>query len=120
MPEGQYLGSRQTYIYTSDNLDEYFLVTDETLGDLAGTGLTAATTGSSASPMPKRFKPRIVHWEANDGSKRKRIICGKNDASLYADNKSATLTIDGIAGRTTGRVGEKMTYMRLGEPPADD
>jgi hypothetical protein len=117
MAEGQFTGARQNYIYENDAAEEYIITTDETLGSLAGTGLVVATTANvtGASPAPKRFTPRGVYWqgETDDRIVRKRIICGTGEAALYAADTSQALTVDGVAGFTTGRVGEKITFLKL-------
>lgn len=118
MPEGQYTGQRQSYIYESDAGEAYILLLDATLAGLAGTGLVAATAANAAgaSPTPKRFRPRGVYWQGTlDGRVvRKRIICGTTESTLYQSDVSQSLTIDGVAGSTTGRTGEQLTFVRLG------
>lgn len=113
MGVGQYLGERKTYVYTSDDTDtEYVLLLDETLATIDGCDLENYTGQAGVTPAPRRFKPRIVYWESNDGKYRKKLICGTTDATLYKSNSSTALTIDGIAGKTTGRVGEKLTFLK--------
>lgn len=119
MPEGQFTGSRQTYVYTNDAGEEYLITTDATLGDLENTGLVVATAANTAgaSPAPKRFTPRAVYWQGElDGNVvRKRLVCGAAEADLYGSDISQAVTIDGVAGFTTGRVGEKLSFLRLSE-----
>lgn len=113
MAEGQFLGARKAYVYTSDDgTTEYVLSLDETLATLTGVDLENYTGQDGVIPAPKRFKPRKVYWQSNDGKYRKKITCGTTDSTLYKANKSTTLTIDGVAGATTGRVGEKLTFVR--------
>lgn len=110
---GQFLGPRLAYVYTSDDgSTEYVLQLDSTLATLTGVDLENYTGQSGVSPAPKRFEPRIVYWESNDGVYRKKLVCGTTNATLYATNTSTSLTIDGIAGKTTGRVGEKLTFIK--------
>lgn len=117
MPEGQYTGQRQPYIYESDAGEAYIMLMDSTLAGLAGSGLVLATAANSAgaTPAPKRFQPRAVYWqgELNGRIVRKRITCGSTDATLYQSDTSQALTIDGVQGSTTGRVGERLTFVRL-------
>lgn len=117
MPEGQFTGARENYIYENDAAEEYIITTDATLGGLENTGLVVATAANAtgASPAPKRFTPRKVYWQGElDGRVvRKAITCGTAEAALYASDISQALTIDGIAGFTTGRVGERITFLRL-------
>lgn len=123
MAEGQFTGARQNYIYEADGDSKYIITTDATLGDLAGTGLVVATSGNvaGASPAPKRFEPRVVFWQGENGGRivRKELICGTTEATLYNNDVSQALTIDGVAGFTTGRKGEKLSFLRLGAAPAD-
>lgn len=115
MPEGQFSGSRKVYEYTTDTDKVVLLQLDETLGSVTGCGLSAATTASEATPPPARFKPRIVYWQGVLSGRivRKQIVC-EVDSTLYLSDKSVTVTIDGVVGVTTGRRGEKLSYMKLG------
>lgn len=114
MPEGQFLGERKVYVYTADDDEQYLIRTDGTLGDIAGTGLVAATSGTTAGTLPSGIKPRVVFWqgELNDKIVRKQLVCNRNGTLLTA-NKSTALEIDGVQGATTGRRGEKQTFLRL-------
>lgn len=120
MPEGQFSGIRKSYEYTSDLGIKYLLTLDETLGSIAGTGLTEATTETTADNAPGRFEPRVVYWQGTLGTRtvRKQIVCGTSDGTLYNSNKSQALTIDGTAGVTTGRKGEKISFLKLSTPVA--
>jgi hypothetical protein len=117
MPEGQFLGVRENYIYEGDGGAKYIVTTDSTLGGLPGTGLEVATSANAADaqPAPKRFEPRVVFWQAElDGRMvRKAIVCGDVTADLYAKDTSQALAIDGVTGSTTGRKGEKLSFLRL-------
>lgn len=114
MPEGQFTGERAVYVYTADDDTQYLITTDKTLGDLTGTGLVAATSGTTAGTLPKGVKPRVVFWQGtlNNKTVRKQLVCNRN-GTLLTVNKSTSLTIDGVAGSTTGRRGEKQTFLRL-------
>lgn len=120
MPEGQFLGARSNHIYTSDGGQEYVLTTDATLGAIANNGLPLATTanGANAPRRPVGLRPRYVLWQGtlNGRTVRKKIICGTTDAALFAAVSSQALTIDGTAGFTTGKVGERVTFLRLQTP----
>jgi len=112
----QRLGSRSYYTYTSDSGDDYNLLLDDTMATLPGTGLVLEAANSDSSPPPRRFKPRGVFWESNtQGLSSKFIVCGTVGSTLYSQNSSTSVTIDGEAGRTTGRKGEKVSYG--GNPP---
>lgn len=120
MPEGQFTGRRGVFLYTSDSGEVFAIRTDATLGGLAGTGLTAATTGNigNASPKPAGFKLRGVHWQGELGDRivRKFLVCNTN-GTLYSSGISQALTIDGVVGATTGKRGEQVSFVRL--PAAD-
>lgn len=114
MPEGQYSGIKKVYQYTADNTDDKYLLTlDETLGSISGCDLVEATSATVGTPPPSRFKPRIVYWQGVlDGRiVRKALVCNTS-GDLYASTSKA-LTIDGVAGSTTGRRGEQMTFPRI-------
>lgn len=117
MPVGQFTGPRTTYIYENDAGGQYLLSLDETNATLAGTGLVAATIANAAgaAPRPSNFKPRGVYWQATAApiGARKFLTCGDVTAALYASDISQALTIDGVAGVTTGRVGEKLSFASL-------
>lgn len=115
MPEGQFLGTRTTYNYTMDDgTTEVQLTLDSTIGGVANTALVPATNGDGSIPKPLKFEPRGVHWEGtlNGAKKRKFIPCNRT-SSLYAANVSTAVTIDGVAGQTTGRRGEKLSFNKL-------
>lgn len=112
MPEGQFQGDRAKYVYVSDDGRSYRLNLDVTLATLAGTGLVADTETSGATNKPTNFKPRVVFWQGtlNQLLRRKELICGTNDAPLFASPTSQLLTVDGVVGVITGRRGETLTY----------
>lgn len=118
MAEGQFLGKRAYYLYVSDVGEVYLILMDQTMGQIAGSGLTLATrinAGNAVRP-PRGFKPRGVHWqgELNGRAVRKFIVCnGGSDDALYSSGTSVGLTIDGVAGTTTGRRGEQVRYANL-------
>lgn len=117
MPVGQFLGAKAKYQYESDGGDIYIITRDVTLATEAGLALVAydpATAPAGAAPPPKNFRPRGVWWQSNDDATppgaRKFLICGTPLATLYETSTSTVLQIDGADGRTTGRVGEKLTF----------
>lgn len=113
MGVGQFSGPKGKYVYTSDTGDLYLITRDT---DLAGTALTEVslplyTNQTDVGYAPPRFKPRGVYWKA-DASPfyRKFLICGAADAAAYDNSAPVAITIDGIAGKTTGKRGERVTY----------
>lgn len=114
MPEGQFLGKRVTYNYQMEDGTEVQLVLDETLGSLAGADLVPAVTGDGSVPKPLRFEPRGVYWQGElDGKIKRKFIPCNPTGSLYLANTSQELTIDGVAGKTTGRKGETLSFPSL-------
>jgi len=111
---GNTLGVRAYFAYTSDSGDVYSIQLDESLGLAAG--LTKDVLSSAA---PRRFEPRCVWLEATvDGRKvRKRLVCNSDFAS-YDTEQTSTVTVEGVAFQVTGRTGEKMTFPR--NPVATD
>lgn len=114
MAEGQFSGPRSKYVYTDDTGKDYILRLDNTLAALSTT-LTAFDPANpgTATKKPDGFKPRGVYWLATATGyegRKKFIVCGDGTDTLYNTTIGATLTIDGIAGRTTGRRGEQLTF----------
>lgn len=121
MTLGSFLGSKVRVRYQSDSGVDYALTRDQTLANIPGVDLPVIDPGATppvtgAAP-PGRFSPRGVWWQANDDvtppelrGSRKFLICGEVTSTLYASTSSQAVTIDGIAGRTTGRVGERLTF----------
>lgn len=123
MPEGQFLGKKGSYIYTADSGALYVLRRDQTLATLPGVDLPPATVNSdNLQATPQGIKYRGVYWqsELNGRLVRKFIICGSVLSTLYEKDVSTDLTIDGVAGYTTGKKGEAVSFTRLAlapEPP---
>lgn len=121
MPEGQFLGRKDSYLYVSDDNKSYIIRRDVTLATIDGTDLVVATVQNSGDGQnaPKRFQPRGVHWQATAApvGARKFLICGSRQAALYVASASQPVTIDGVAGVTTGRRGETYSYPGLTNAP---
>ena len=115
MPEGQFLGQKDSYVYTSDNGTQFAIQRDRSLILGASTGLSLYDASAPfAFPLPRRFKPRGVYWEGNLDTRvvRKFIICWTLDSTLYATDSSVALTIDGVPGRTSGKRGEQTNFVK--------
>lgn len=123
MAEGQFLGKKGSYKYTADSGNVYVIRRDQTLATVNGAELPPAVVGDEElSATPKGLKFRGVFWQAelNGRIVRKFIICGSILSPLYEKDTSSNLTIDNVAGYTTGKKGEQLTYVRLAlapEPP---
>lgn len=115
MPEGQYTGEKACYVYVTDTNDNFIVLTDKTLGDLPEAGLTPFTNQDAVNP-PRRFEYRRVFWQGVlDGrTVRKSLIV--NTAGALWDDSSNQVTIDGVDGSTTGRKGERLTYVCAADP----
>lgn len=115
MAEGQELGPKASYVYLGDNGNSYVILRDTELALTSLTGLLPYTEGmATLDSMPRRIKPRGVHWLAFSGGRfiRKFVICGTPDSTLFQVNGGGPLTIAGTAGFTTGRRGEAETFIR--------
>lgn len=116
MTEGTRLGKRASYVYAADDGQLFILALDATLGDLPGTGLTRYDgTQANVCKKPVGFKPRYVRWRAvlADGSTiNKEIICNDLAGGYYQSFATVQIPIGSDTGETTGRVGEKYSYIR--------
>lgn len=74
-------------------------------------GLTQRVIGAD-----RRFEPRYVWWQADDGSKRRKLTCFSPDADLY-NGLGTAVTIEGIPGRIVGRVGERESIISPSTAP---
>ena len=115
MPEGQFSGQRSKYDYTTDSGKHIPLTLDDSLV-VAGSGLAAfdpANPPANVTGKFDRFKPRGVYWQATDTGfvgRRKFIVCGTNNSTLFAADTQTALTIDGVGGLTTGKRGESFSF----------
>lgn len=114
---GNRLGARKKYVYDNDANGQYVLETDESLA-IAGFGSGALApvefdpdSPGSATPAPRRFRPRGVYVQNSTDGARKFMICFSPDATAYERVTSASYTIDTESGwESTGRVGERLTF----------
>ena len=124
MAEGSYQGSRGIYLYNDDTGVTYLVRRDDTLAAIPEAGLAPATDADLDKPeIPARLKMRYVLWEGVCDGKpvKKKLYCNRLSPA-YAAVGSTAFNIDGSTeGATTGRVGEKKTFLRLtgaAGPPA--
>lgn len=105
MPQGQTLGPKRYFRYDNDKGTPYKLLLDQTLGELGG-----LTEDDQGPTPPLRFKPRVAFVEAvvNGVKVRKEIVCAL-DSTIYTSTP-VTVTIDGVAFKTTGRRGERLSF----------
>lgn len=117
MPEGQFTGERCAYVYIMDNGDAIQLVLDRTIAEVIGSGLVLAVADDGSAAKPINFKPRGVYWQGElDGKQKRKFVPCSFPSPLYGQNVSASVTIDGVVGRTTGRIGEKLSFARYCAP----
>lgn len=107
------IGPKGKYKYTMDDGTVIKLRLDQTYGAIAECGLTAITTGDNALNKPSNFKPRVVYWQANDLQDgkpvRREFVCAI-DSPAYTSVDNFSITVDGVAGQTTGRRGETISF----------
>lgn len=101
------LGPRGRYVYTTDTGVNYTIETDVDLA--AAAGLSAV--GATEPPLkPSNIKPRVVFVQATVGGRLlRRDLVVNADSTLFTDSRQ-TATIDGTAGTTTGRRGERVSF----------
>lgn len=122
MGEGQYTGKKKVYIYKTDAGTETLVKLDETLGSISQLGLQLASTGDLKKPVLVGVSPRKVHWQGEVGGliKSKSLTCNP-ESSAYKSDVSVAFEIDGSSkGGTTGRTGEKKTFIRIDNTNNDD
>lgn len=112
---GQFSGSRDKYVYTADNGDQYVLTLDTDLV-IVGSGLIPydPVTNAAATSPPKGFRPRVVFWQATAvgfEGKRKALVAGVPADDLYSPSTPQTFAVDGVAGVTTGKKGERLSFI---------
>lgn len=109
MADGLILGPKAKFTYVDDDGNEWYIQTLAGLGNVEGTGLTEIEGNPTVPKKPSNIRARFVHWNGNEGKIKKKLICAP-DGTLYKSNTSGDATVDGVAGVTTGRIGEKVTF----------
>lgn len=118
--DGNRLGARKRYLYETDDLSIFYIVTtDEDLA-VAGAGTGAAApveydpanppAGVTVCPPPRRFTPRCVFVQNDSVGARKNLVCFSSTADLYSASAPQTVDIDGLTFTSTGRKGEKLSF----------
>lgn len=91
-------------VYKSDNGTNYKVRMHQ---DRATSGGFAAA--NNEPPLPKGMKMRHVDIFLTDGSKRREVCpIAKPDNNAYLNG--GTFTYESVAGRVTGRIGEKLRF----------
>ena len=111
---GNILGGRSYYGYTADNGDTYSILMDDSLA----TAVSGVLNDSNPAP-PRRFSPRGVYVEVTVGGrlKRKKLTIPDPTSALYTNITTTDFVIDGVTYKSTGRVGEKITFARNADAP---
>lgn len=116
MPEGQFLGDKAIYVYKDDTDVDYIVKLDKTLGEIPELGMQAAVSADLTKPtLPSGFKMRRILWSGLIGGKvrTKRLVCSRTSTAYAATGSTEFNISDSTQGATTGRTGEKKTYIRL-------
>ena len=102
---GNRLGPRGKFVYTSDSGLTYKVRTDT--DNATAAGFTAA---GNEDDLPRGMRMRYLNLQLVEGGKtyRKRLPCAIPNATPYTSNTGQTVTIDGAAWTITGKVGEKV------------
>lgn len=101
------LGPRGRYNYTTDTGVDYTVETDVDLASAAG---LTAVSDPEPPRLPSNIKPRVVFVQATvSGALRRKDLIVNADSTLFTDSRQA-VTIDGTAGQTTGRRGERVSF----------
>ena len=112
---GNRLGPRATFEYETDSLETILYQADRSVGIAVGN--TLATTAARPSSINTRYLTgRYVLVEAvGDPNVRKRIFIGDRLNTLFSGDTSQTVTINGVEFQTTGRVGERVSFLKVEE-----
>lgn len=107
MADGNLLGSRRYYAYTSDTGAQYKFQTDLDLGEAVG-----ATLNDTLPNLPRRFKPRgtFVQGVVDGRRVRKFLICPTADNEVYSADVSQVVPVAGVNFFSTGRKGEQISF----------
>lgn len=116
--EGNVLGERETFVYTTDAGVARNIVLDGSVSRAAGNTISASLAPPSLPASQKRpLKPRyVLVSDGETGNKRKRIIIGSITNPLFT-GASSTFTANGTAYTVRTRVGERTSAPRLSAAP---
>lgn len=110
---GNLLGERGTFVYTTDTGETVNFSQDRSVGLAVGNTL-ATTSTRPVSVNNKYLQGRYVLAQLEDNPRvKKRIVIGSPTAASFDTETSTTLIINGQNFVTTGRVGEKASFLRL-------
>lgn len=119
---GNRQGSRNNYLYFTDNVGVAYVMPRDTSLVLAGLGAGAAApvlydpenppAGVIVTPIPQRFTPRVVYAQSNIDGARKAMTCFHPTSEIYLRNFRQALPeiADDDSWFTTGRKGEQISF----------
>lgn len=113
---GNLLGPRAVFEYTTDALEVVSYVADRSVGLAVGNPL-ATNPGRPTSVNSKYLRGRYVLLQLqSDPNVKKRVVIAESDNTLFAADSSQTVTINSVVWQTTGRVGERVSFLAASEP----
>ena len=112
--QGNVLGERETFAYTSETGQVYNMVLDNSVGAGVGNPYSTDSTLPGLSASAKRpLRPRYINvQDVATGLIKKRIVICKPDNSFY-QGTDTTLTINGTAFVVTSSRGEERIRYQL-------
>lgn len=115
---GNRLGPRGTYLYESDAGVTYNISLDDSVATAVGNTLSTNAAFPVLKATQRRpLSPRYILTQlVSDPSVTKRIIVGDATNALWTSSAASTVTINGVAYTVTGRVGEKRSALKIGDP----
>ena len=115
---GNRLGPRGTYLYVSDSSVSYNVSLDDSVATAIGNTLSTNAAFPVLKATQRRpISPRYVLLQLqSDPAVSKRVIVGDVDNALWTSSAASTVTINGVAYTITGRVGERRSALKIGDP----
>lgn len=117
--QGNVLGERETFLYTSDNGRQYNMDLDNSLSLPVGNSpSTDASLDAVNATATRPFKPRYINVVAsNDDNIRKQIVVCSATNPLFVGTAS-TFTANGVEFTVLSSVGERRSRLRTLSAPA--
>lgn len=108
---GNRLGERAVFEYTTDSLEVVSYVADRSVGLAVGNPL-ATSPGRPTSVNSRYLQGRYILLQLqSDPTVKKRVVIAEADNTLFAADSSSTVTINSVVWQTTGRVGERVSFL---------
>lgn len=118
--QGNVLGERATFVYTTDQGVQYNMVQDSSVGVAVGNVLsTNAALPTLKTSDSRPIRPRYILLEGQtEPEKKKRVVIGAPDNSLVA-GASTNVSINAVDYRVTTIRGEGRARLRVQPEPED-